>query len=514
MKSYFLPAAACFGAGALLCLGAVGTALYHEPYRLQYHFSPAKTWTNDPNGLVWYKGEYHLFYQNNPFGNEWGHMSWGHAVSPDMLHWKQLPVAIPEENGIMIFSGSVVIDNNSSGFCKNNDPKENTCLVAIYTGHTPTVQTQNIAYSNDRGRTWTKYKGNPVIDLHMKDFRDPKVFWYSPSKHWVMAVSLPNEHKIRFYQSTNLLKWTMLSEFGPAGATGGQWECPDLFSLGVDTTPPSRKWVLVVNINPGGVQGGSGTQYFVGDFDGTTFRNSNPPSTTLWADWGKDFYAAVTYFNGRPEDPRTLFQGWFGNWEYARQEPTSPQRGAMAIPRQIMLRMHPEGARLVSAPVDELILLHGTEMDMRDRDVDSVNKDIRADGFKGHEAEIDVEFDPGTAAEFGVLVHKGVSERTVVGVTKDSHVFVDRTKSGDVSFSPQFPGRQTAPFRKRKDVFLRILADRSSVEVFVNDGEVVISDRVFPAQASDGIEFYSKGGAARIKMLRMWKINSIWPKAS
>ena len=433
---------------------AATAPLYHEPWRLQYHFSPARTWTNDPNGLVFYKNEFHLFYQNNPFGNQWGHMSWGHAVSPDMVHWKELKVAIPEEHGIMIFSGSVVIDSNTSGLCKSKDPKDNSCLVAIYTGHTPTKQTQNIAYSNDRGRTWTKYKGNPIIDLQMKDFRDPKVFWHPETKKWIMAVALPNEHKVRLFASANLLQWSQLSDFGPAGALGGQWECPDLFRLGVvGATPDAKKeskWVMIVNLNPGAVQGGSGTQYFIGNFDGKAFHNENPPSKTLWADWGKDFYAAVTYFNAAPNDPRKLFQGWFGNWEYAKDEPTSPQRGAMSFPRQILLRAEPEGTRLIQEPVNEVQLLRGTEMNMRNRDLASVNKDISTEKFRGHEMEILAAFDMGSAQEVGVLVHKGAAERTVVGVTSGGQAFIDRTKSGNVSFNPKFPGRQEAPSERTR----------------------------------------------------------------
>jgi sucrose-6-phosphate hydrolase SacC (GH32 family) len=333
----FLPAAAAL-AGFL----AASVTLYHELWRLQYHFSPARTWTNDPNGLVWYKGEFHLFYQNNPFGDKWGHMSWGHAVSKDLLHWKELPVAIPEENGIMIFSGSAVVDaNDASGLCQSTEPNDPSCLIAIYTGHTATLQTQNIAVSNDRGRTFTKYKGNPVLDLHMKDFRDPKVTWYAPAKKWVMAVSLPNEHKIRFYGSKNLLQWALLSEFGPAGATGGQWECPDLFEMSAAEKTDARKWVLIVNVNPGGVQGGSAVQYFVGKFDGTAFHNDNPAEQTLWADWGKDYYAAVTYYDSPPGDMSKYLIGWFSNWEYANDEPTAPQRGAMAIPRELMLARRP-----------------------------------------------------------------------------------------------------------------------------------------------------------------------------
>ncbi len=246
------------------------TGYYGEPLRPQYHFTPQAHWMNDPNGLVFYQGEYHLFYQFNPFGNTWGHMSWGHAVSHDLIHWKHLPLALAEADGMMIFSGSAVVDwHNSSGFGKDGKPP----LVAIYTGcraNGDGTQFECIAYSNDKGRTWTKYVGNPVIDRHSKDFRDPKVQWYEPSHQWIMTVSLSAEHKVCFYGSSNLKDWKLLSQFGPAGATGGVWECPDLFELPVEGTD-ERRWVLAVNINPGSVAGGSGGQYFIGQFDGTRF---------------------------------------------------------------------------------------------------------------------------------------------------------------------------------------------------------------------------------------------------
>jgi fructan beta-fructosidase len=236
--------------------------------------------------LVYFDGEYHLFYQYNPFGDVWGHMSWGHAVSRDLMHWQELPVALPEKNGIMIFTGSTVVDtNNTSGFCADRKP----CMAAVYTGYTPAtaarpaVQTQNLAYSNDRGRTWTKYAGNPVLNLNLADFRDPHVFWSEQARRWVMAVALPNDHKVLFYGSPDLKAWERLSEFGPAGAIGGQWECPTLTEVRVAESSQTR-WVLKVGLNPGGVQGGSGEQYFVGSFDGARFTNENPPSTTLWTD--------------------------------------------------------------------------------------------------------------------------------------------------------------------------------------------------------------------------------------
>lgn len=238
---------------------------YTERYRPQFHFTPAKNWMNDPNGMVYYEGEYHLFYQYNPFGDKWGHMSWGHAVSKDMVHWEHLPLALAEENDVMIFSGSAVIDwNNTSGFGKDGKPP----MVAIYTGHytKKPLQNQWIAYSNDRGRSWTKYAGNPVLDIGKQDFRDPKVIWHEATKRWVMTVALPTERKAQFYSSPDLKAWTHLSDFGPAGAVAGIWECPDMFPIGRD------KWILIVNLGGGAPAGGSGTQYFVGEFDGREFK--------------------------------------------------------------------------------------------------------------------------------------------------------------------------------------------------------------------------------------------------
>ena len=240
-----------------------------EPFRPAFHFTPERNWMNDPNGMVFHDGQWHLFYQYNPFGDKWGHMSWGHAVSRDLVNWDELPLALAEENGVMVFSGSAVVDtNNTSGFGTKDRPP----LVAIYTAHTAENQSQALAYSTDGGLTWTKYAGNPVLDIGQKDFRDPKVIWHEPTRRWIMAVVLPTEHKVQFYASENLKRWTHLSDFGPVSATGGIWECPDLFPLPVEGKGGAPKWVLLVNLNPGGPAGGSGCQYFVGDFDGKTFR--------------------------------------------------------------------------------------------------------------------------------------------------------------------------------------------------------------------------------------------------
>ena len=251
---------------------------YKETYRPQFHFTPAMNWMNDPNGMVYYNGEYHLFYQYNPSGNTWGNMSWGHAVSRDLVHWTELPVAIPQDTQEMIFSGSAVVDtNNTTGFGKAGNP----ALVAIYTSADKVTgkQSQSLAYSTDAGRTFTKYAGNPVLDIGSSNFRDPKVFWYEPGHEWLMTVALSDQHKVSFYSSPDLKNWKHLSDFGPAGAAGGTWECPDLFPLPDPSNPGKQKWVLMVNLNPGGIAGGSGVQYFIGDFDGTTFTSDDKPYT-------------------------------------------------------------------------------------------------------------------------------------------------------------------------------------------------------------------------------------------
>ncbi len=485
-----------------------------EAYRPQFHFSPEKNWMNDPNGLVYYKGEYHLCYQYNPFGNEWGHMSWGHAVSRDLVHWQHLPVAIPEENGVMIFSGSAVVDwHNSSGFCRTSDPQDRSCLVAIYTGYTGKEQNQNAAYSNDRGRTWTKYPGNPVIDLHLADFRDPKVFWHKAGRKWVMVTVLSPQHKVRFFGSTDLKHWTALSDFGPAGAVGGVWECPDLFELPVEGDPGHTRWVLSVNVNPGGAAGGAADQYFIGKFDGTRFTNENPDEQVLWADYGKDFYASTSFSDVPPSDGRRIWMGWLDNWEYAAHVPTSPWRGAQSIPRVVKLRRFPRGIRLLQEPVAELQALRGRHVAIEDQSTGAANRLLESRGVRGETLEIVAEIQPGQATEFGLRVRKGASEETVVGVDPGkSQLFIDRNRSGDTSFDPKFPGRHMAPMclASGQPIKLHIFVDRSSAEVFGNDGKPVISDRIFPSRTSQGVEFYSKGGETRVVKLDIWNLKSAW----
>ncbi|MEV6207336.1 GH32 C-terminal domain-containing protein [Kitasatospora sp. NPDC051914] len=810
------------------------TTPFQEPYRPQVHYTPAKNWMNDPNGLVYYRGEYHLFYQYNPAGNSWGNMSWGHAVSTDLVHWQELPLAIPHDNSEMVFSGSVVVDaENTSRLGSRTNP----AMVAVYTSAHPNgKQAQSLAYSTDRGRTWTKYSGNPVLDVGSNAFRDPEVQWYAPTKSWLMTVVLADEHKVEFYSSKDLKSWKRLSGFGPAGATGGAWECPDLFPLAVDGDPRRIKWVLAVSINPGGIAGGSGVQYFLGDFDGTNFSPDDkgsytPPSGTIlqdfeqpghgswtvdgtafgngpadgplpgqsavsgiegsgytnsfhggdgatgtltsppftvdtdylnfkigggnhphdpnaatepqpvptgtvladfeggdygtwtttgtafgtgpaqgtlpgqqqvtghlghglvnsflpgdagtgeltsppftvdkkylnfligggahpassdaptaveltvdgkavrsatgtndehldwaswdlsdlqgrtvqikvvdantggwghinldqvllsdtparpqsrettvnllvdgqvvqsatgadnetldwasfdlralrgrtarveivdantggwghimadrftaadrpalssvrrarWADFGKDFYAAVTY-NDAPRGERTMI-GWMNNWQYGGSIPTSPWRSAQSLPRTLRLRTIGGRLELTQQPVRSLESLYeGPELAVGDVTVHHGTLDL-PQWAGGQALDIDATFSLADARKFGLKVRTGVGQETVIGYdATEQQLYVDRTKSGAVDFAPDFPGVQTAPLKPQGGkVHIRVVVDRSSVEVFGGQGQAVITDQIFPDTDSQGVRLFAEGGTAKLDDLELWHLGS------
>jgi fructan beta-fructosidase len=494
----------------VLTLGAFAQDSYDQPWRPQYHFTPSHNFMNDPNGMVFYKGEYHLFYQYNPEGQVWGHMSWGHAISTDMVHWQHLPVGIPEDPNYMAYSGSAVVDwNNSSGLCKNPDPQDHSCLIAIYAAAYKDRQKQHIAYSNDRGRTWTNYADNPVIDVDAEDFRDPKVFWYAPKKKWVLVAVLADRRKALFFDSPDLKHWNKLSEFGPAGDDAGQWECPDLLELPVENTEEER-WVLIINRNPGAPAGGTGVRYLVGHFDGQQFTEAESAGKKLWADYGKDFYATNS-FNDMPKgDTRKIWIGWISNWLYAKNEPTVLWRGAQSIPRTLTLRRLGNQLLMVQTPVRELQGLRGQPFSLSNLTVQDANAKITHAGWSGETYEIEAELEPGSASEIGCRLRKGDAVETLVGIIPSSNMlFVDRTKSGDVSFSKDFPGRYSTTLQNTKRVKLHIFVDRSSVEVFANNGEKIMTDRIYPSTDSMGIELYSTGGG-KVVSLTIWPLASIW----
>jgi fructan beta-fructosidase len=814
-------------------------ATYDQPYRPQFHYSPAKNWMNDPNGLVYYQGQYHLFYQYNPLGNTWGNMSWGHAVSPDLVHWKELPVAIPYDATELVFSGSAVIDKgNTSGFGTKAKPP----LVAIYTSAKPGSQSQALAYSTDGGLTFTKY--GTVLDIGSAEFRDPKVFWYAPAKAWRMVVVKATEHKVSIYSSPNLKNWTHLSDFGPTGAVGGVWECPDLFPLAVDGNPKNVKWVMVVNLNPGGIAGGSGGQYFVGDFDGTTFTTDDaatytPPTGTVledfestgfapwtttgtafgdgptagnapgqagvsgylgdnlansfnggdastgtltspeftitkpylnfllgggnhphlagtllngapptgpvfadfegttwgtgwtatgdftsagpvagtigdqqavsgylgtklvntfldhdsstgtitsptftidsdymdlligggnhpytadpvagseptavnllvggnvvatatgqdneslnwaawktanwkgqqaqiqiidnntggwghinvdnivfsaeaavpvstetavnllvngdvvrtttgangeqldwanwdirdlmgqtatiqvvdnntggwghvladqftvadapalsaterahWLDYGRDFYAGVTYNNER--DGKRIMIAWMNNWQYGGKIPTDPWRSAMSVPRELQLHRIAGKTELTSQPVEQLKSLRQGRPyeDHTPRRIEGTTT-LRGKGAHGDTLEIRADFKAKDANKFGLNVRTGNGQLTTVGYdVSRGGIYVDRTKSGDVGFDVTFPSVEFAPLRVRNGIVtLRILVDRSSLEVFSDRGQRTITDQSFPDRGSKGIQVFSIGGRAQLNKITIWQLRSAW----
>ena len=500
----------------LLCVTGTLSAQedYYQPWRPQYHFTPAKNFMNDPNGMVFYKGEYHLFYQYNPEGQVWGHMSWGHAVSTDMVHWQHLPLAIPEDPEYMIYSGSAVVDwKNSSGLCKSIDATDSSCLIAIYAAdyHQKREKT-HIAYSNDRGRTWTNYSGNPVIDMDAEDFRDPYVFWYGPQKKWILVAVLADHRKAVFFSSTDLKHWTKLSEFGPAGDQSGQWECPGLLDLTIEGSNEHRG-VLIVNRNPGAPAGGTGVRYLIGHFDGEKFVEKESEGKKLWADYGKDFYA-TNVFNDMPKgDKRHVWIGWTSNWLYAKDEPTVLWRGAQSIPRALTLRRIGDQLLMVQTPVRELRSLQGKQFQLKNVAVEEANRLMAEANIRGETYEIEAQLEPGSASEIGFRLRKGDGVETVVGIVPASNtVFFDRTKSGDVSFSKDFPGRFSTTLYTTKRVDLQIFVDRSSVEVFVNDGEKVLTNRIYPPSGSTGIELYSVGGPGKLISLGFWPLHSIWTK--
>ncbi|MFT4031533.1 MAG: glycoside hydrolase family 32 protein [Siphonobacter sp.] len=489
-----------------------------EAYRPAIHFTPAKNWTNDPNGLLYYDGEYHIFYQYNPFGDGWGHMSWGHAISKDLLHWEHLPLAIPEfdnpdgKTQTMIFSGSAVVDyGNKSQLCPSGTKD---CLVAIYTGHVhkngeELEQRQNLAFSADKGRTWKQYDHNPVLTLGTPSFRDPNVFWYEPQQKWVMTLVKPEIHTAMFYESKDLKSWTKTGQFGPQGDTTKIWECPALMQVPIENEPEKKKWVLYISSGHQ-VDGFVGMQYFVGDYDGKTFildKDNPQPANPKWGnavDYGKDYYAAIQFNNLPRSETKPVTIGWALNWTYARETPTSPFRGAMTLPRQVSLKRTSQGLVLIQKPYTELARLKWTTLEsVKTLSLNSQEKVL--DKVKGDRLEIKVELLPEQAQEIGLKLFKSGDEATILRYT-DGKVQFDRRKSGNVTFNPAFASVEEAPVTlKNGAIKLHIIVDASIVEVYINDGEAVITDQVFSKSMNGNVSLYTQGGKGSFKNLSVKK---------
>ena len=454
---------------------------YEETFRPAFHFSPEYGWMNDPNGMVYLDGEYHLFFQYNPYGTRWQNMHWGHAVSTDMVSWTYLPTPLAPDTLGAIFSGSAVIDvNNTAGFGRN-------AMIAIYTS-AGKQQTQSIAYSTDKGRTFTKYEGNPVIaNPGIADFRDPKVRWHDETQQWIMTLA--TKQTVTFYSSQDLKKWNMLSTFGDGiGSHAGVWECPDLFPLNYEG---KTKWVLLVSINPGGPNHGSATQYFVGDFDGKNFMADALPYP-LWFDYGRDNYAGVTWSNIPKSDGRTILMGWMSNWDYANDVPTHYFRSAMTIPRELALKNNGRHLQLTNFPVNELAKLRGKVKNITDQEIQKkIVFDNILTGNKGI-FEIEMTLKPNSAGVFGFSISnkEGESVRYVFDLKQNS-LMVDRQKSGLTDFNPNFASVAFAPITRKDSYQVKLLVDRASSEIFINGGEAVLTNIHFPASWYNALTFFA-----------------------
>ena len=466
-----------------------------EKFRPTYHFSPLYGWMNDPNGMVYKDGEYHLFYQHNPYGSKWGNMHWGHAISKDLINWEHRPDAITPDALGTIFSGSAVVDtDNTAGFGAG-------AIVAIYTQNSDR-QVQSIAYSTDNGRSFTKYENNPVLTSDARDFRDPKVFWHKETQRWIMLLAVGQEMQI--FSSSNLKDWAFESSFGEGqGAHGGVWECPDLFELPVDGTN-EKKWVLLCNLNPGGPFGGSATQYFVGTFNGKEFVNESP-SKTKWMDWGKDHYATVTWSDA--PDNRRIAIAWMSNWQYANDVPTSQYRSPNSVPRDLSLFTVDGETYLQSAPSPELLKLR----DISKKRSFKVNgtrtiKDMIAGNEGAYEIELTIENQHADVIGFRLYNDKG-EEVDMQYDMKEKKFSMDRRKSGEVGFNENFPMLTWTTIESGKDELkLRLFVDKSSVEAFGDGGRFVMTNQVFPSEPYTHIDFYSKGGAYKVDSFVIYKL--------
>ncbi|MDR3245233.1 MAG: GH32 C-terminal domain-containing protein [Prevotellaceae bacterium] len=465
-----------------------------EKYRPGYHFTPPYGWMNDPNGMVYYNGEYHLFYQYNPFGTRWQNMSWGHAVSKDLIRWEHLPVALRPDSLGTIFSGSAVVDiNNTAGFQTGNEKT----LLAFYTQSERGGQWQSLAYSNDKGRSWTKYNANPVLKhASARDFRDPKVFWYKPLQRWIMVLAVGQA--VEIYSSADAKKWTYESDFGAGyGAHTGVWECPDLFELQVQGTDES-KWVLLVNLS-------GGTQYFTGIFDGKNFVCENPPGEIHWMDYGSDHYATVTW-SDIPGNRRVAI-AWMCNPGYAGDVPTQNFRSAMSIPRELKLIQQGSGYRLTSYPVEETGKLRGSKTEYAGIRItkDEYSLDNLLQPNEGR-YELLIDLDAGSADTVGfVLSDNDKSGYIKIYISRpEGKIFFDRTHSGN--FSDRFSGIIHAPIAKKESYRLRLLVDNASVECFEGNGEISITNVIFPYSPYNRIGFYAGGGEYTVKKLEIYPL--------
>ena len=463
----------------------VNAEIVSRVVRPSMHFTPPTNWMNDPNGMVYFDGEYHLFYQHYPEDLVWGPMHWGHAVSRNLIDWVHLPIALyPDELG-MIFSGSVVVDHaNTSGLGQDGSP----AMVAIFTYHDEKAkvagdndfQSQGLAYSLDKGRSWIKYAHNPVLPNHgLIDFRDPKVTWHEPSQRWIMVLTQGDE--VGFYSSKDLLNWRHESDFGKGyGAHGGVWECPDLIRIG-------DRYVLIVSLVPGGPNGGSATQYFIGDFDGTAFKPSkqhrDAPERVLWLDWGPDNYAGVTFSNTEVERHFPVFMGWANNWAYATNIPATTWRSMMTLPRELFLFEKESWELLGTRPIEDV------DQFMRPQVFGGSNGHVLP---SGHAFKLSLIFDGSLNSSATLVLSNSHDQRISLELNSSSNdVTLDRRYSGDMNFSDAFPMQVQAKYAfDRKHTQIDFYYDGNLIEIFIDGGRSSITSQIFPNETLTNLSIH------------------------
>ena len=473
-----------------------------EKFRPVYHHTPAYGWMNDPNGMFYKDGVYHLYFQHNPYGSTWGNMTWGHSTTTDLVNWNYEGLAIKPDAWGAVFSGSAVVDyDNTAGFGKN-------AVVAFYTSAKSSpwgdTQSQSMAYSLDNGKTFVKYAYNPVVTSSKRDFRDPKVFWYAPDKHWVMILAGGQEMDI--YSSKNLKDWKYESSFGAKqGAHGGVWECPDLVELPVEGAK-EKKWVLICNINPGGPFGGNAAQYFVGTFDGKKFVNESP-TQTKWMDWGKDHYATVTFSNA--SGGRCIALGWMSNWQYQTVLPTLQYRGSNTIARDLTLYRQDGELLLRCTPSPEIEKARMQKVSVPSFKVsDSYDLASLLEGNDGaYEIDMTIKNSGASKIMFTLSNDKGEKVNMYYDIMRKQFV-MDRSESGKVDFSVDFPAVTVAPVYDTDNIRLRLFVDRTSIEAFGEGGKFVMTNQVFPTEPYNKMSFVSVRGNFTVKSMDVYKLGN------
>lgn len=472
-------------------------------FRPIFHHTPQYGWMNDPNGMFYKDGEWHLYFQLNPYGSKWQNMTWGHSTSKDLIHWVHQPIAI-RPNGLgTIFSGSCAIDTNgTAGFGKD-------AVIALYTS-AGTSQMQSLAYSNDEGQTFINFKGNPVITLET-EARDPNMFWNNNTKEWNLVLAHALEHEILFFTSPDMKNWTLCSRFGKnEGCQEGVWECPDLFELPVQGTD-FKKWILIVNINPGGPFGGSATQYFIGNYDGKTFtadKNAEGIIPTKWLDYGKDHYATVSW-SDTPDGRRTVI-GWMSNWQYAADVPTFQYRSANTLPREISLFQDENGEIFAACtPSPELLSIRDkTTKNIHRTSINNTSKTFTLPSANSGACEILLDIDATKSKQVSLTFANKNGEKSIIEYNPEKHTLLfDRTRSGITDFSSNFPAITVAPTHEKEGkISIRIFIDRSSIEVFGNNGKANMTNLVFPNSPYSSLKISSEGGKTIVSNLTIYSV--------